>query len=118
MLTSYEMLLKDKGVFKSFSRGGKYPEFMTVIVDEAHRLKGLQSSTREIIRTMETRWLLLLTGSSPPPPNPTPWGLPLAPWLLPALWLLLPPQVHHLVHPPLPSNLLYHSHFFLVHQSV
>lgn len=63
LLTSYEVLLKDKIIFKQFHRTlGKWPAFQTVIVDEAHRLKTLKSSTREIIHTLEKGWLLLLTG--------------------------------------------------------
>ncbi len=62
LLTSYDVLLKDKHIFKQFDKKGKYPSFLTVIVDEAHRLKTLKSSTREVIKQLETRWLLLLTG--------------------------------------------------------
>ena len=64
LLTSYEVLLKDKATFRHFCKGGKWPVFQTVIVDEAHRLKGLKSSTREVICGLDYRWLLLLTGIS------------------------------------------------------
>lgn len=63
LLTSYEVLLKDKYLFKQFDQDtGRYPTFLTIIVDEAHRLKTLTSSTRDVIHNMKTRWLLLLTG--------------------------------------------------------
>ena len=60
LLTSYEMLLKDKGTFMAF--GTKWPAFQTVIVDEAHRMKTLNSSTRDVVTSMAYQWLLLLTG--------------------------------------------------------
>ena len=60
LLTSYEMLLKDKGTFMAF--GTKWPAFQTVIIDEAHRMKTLNSSTRDIVTSMAYQWLLLLTG--------------------------------------------------------
>ena len=60
LLTSYEMLLKDKGTVMAF--GTKWPPFQTVIVDEAHRMKTLNSSTRDVVTSMAYQWLLLLTG--------------------------------------------------------
>lgn len=63
LLTSYEMLLKDKSVFLAF--GTKWPAFQTVVFDEAHRLKTLRSSTRQIVDSMNYMWLLLLSGAPP-----------------------------------------------------
>ena len=67
LLTSYEVLLKDRAIFKQFSTegGGKWASFQTVIVDEAHRLKTLKSSTRDIIQNLSYKWMLLLTGLAP-----------------------------------------------------
>lgn len=60
LLTSYEMLLKDKGTFTAF--GAKWPAWQAVIIDEAHRLKALKSATRQIVFDLKHKWLLLLTG--------------------------------------------------------
>lgn len=63
LLTSYEQLLKDKGVFLGF--GARWPAWQAVIVDEAHRLKTLTSSTRQVVYELDFKWLLLLTGGAP-----------------------------------------------------
>lgn len=56
VLTSYETILRAANLFRSI-------EWETVIIDEAHRMKSKTSSTREVISSLDIRWLLLLTGT-------------------------------------------------------
>lgn len=65
LLTSYEMVLADKGTFLAF--GMKWPAWQAVIIDEAHRLKSTTSATRQVVVNIDLKWLLLLTGASSSP---------------------------------------------------
>ncbi|KAL4858846.1 Chromodomain-helicase-DNA-binding protein 6 [Chlorella vulgaris] len=56
VLSSYETVLRDSGLFRSIF-------WRTVIIDEAHRMKSTASSTRAVIANMDIQWLLLLTGT-------------------------------------------------------
>ena len=56
VLSSYEMVLRDASVFQSIP-------WETLIIDEAHRMKGTTSSTRNAIVDCTYGWLLLLSGT-------------------------------------------------------
>jgi len=56
ILAPYEIVLKDKNVFQNIT-------WDTVIIDEAHRMKGINGATRAVVAGMSIAWLLLLTGT-------------------------------------------------------
>jgi len=56
VVTSYEMLIREKSVFKKFS--WKY-----MVIDEAHRIKNEESKLSVIVREIKTANRLLLTGT-------------------------------------------------------
>jgi len=56
MVTSYEMIIREKSVFKKFN--WKY-----LVIDEAHRIKNEESKLSLIVREMKTSNRLLLTGT-------------------------------------------------------
>ena len=56
ILSSYETVLRDATLFASI-------QWETVIIDEAHRMKSVGSSTRTAIANLTIDWLLLLTGT-------------------------------------------------------
>ncbi|KAG2496454.1 hypothetical protein HYH03_005678 [Edaphochlamys debaryana] len=56
LLTSYDTLLKERPLLRSVP-------WAAAVFDEAHRLKGLTSSTRAAVEEMNIEWLLLLTGT-------------------------------------------------------
>jgi SWI/SNF-related matrix-associated actin-dependent regulator of chromatin subfamily A member 5 len=56
VVTSYEMLIREKSVFKKFS--WKY-----MVIDEAHRIKNEESKLSLIVREIKTANRLLLTGT-------------------------------------------------------
>ncbi|KAH7617240.1 putative Chromodomain-helicase-DNA-binding protein 7 [Nannochloris sp. 'desiccata'] len=56
VLSSYETVLRDASLFASIY-------WTTVIIDEAHRMKTVGSSTRTAIAELDMGWLLLLTGT-------------------------------------------------------
>merc|ERR1719510_2434945 len=56
VVTSYEMLIREKSVFKKFS--WKY-----MVIDEAHRIKNEESKLSTIVREIKTANRLLLTGT-------------------------------------------------------
>ena len=56
VLSSYETVLRDASLFASIY-------WTTVIIDEAHRMKTVGSSTRTAIADLDMGWLLLLTGT-------------------------------------------------------
>ena len=74
LVTSYEGLLKERG--KLGKIGWKY-----LIIDEAHRIKNENSSLSKAVRTMNTAFRLLITG--------TPLQVRLKCYLLLAFFLLL-----------------------------
>lgn len=55
-ITSYEMVLREKAVFKKFN-------WRYVIIDEAHRIKNEKSKLSEIVREFKSTNRLLLTGT-------------------------------------------------------
>jgi len=55
-VTSYEMILREKSVFKKFN--WKY-----MVIDEAHRIKNEESLLSKVIREIKTANRLLLTGT-------------------------------------------------------
>ncbi|KAF5270113.1 hypothetical protein FQA39_LY08525 [Lamprigera yunnana] len=55
-ITSYEMIIKEKSVFKKFN-------WRYMVVDEAHRIKNEKSKLSEILREFKTTNRLLLTGT-------------------------------------------------------
>lgn len=55
LLTSYETVRQESSLFRSV-------QWTTVIVDEAHRLKMVNSQARKAILSLSMQWLLLLTG--------------------------------------------------------
>ncbi|XP_065159905.1 chromatin-remodeling complex ATPase chain Iswi isoform X2 [Atheta coriaria] len=55
-ITSYEMCIKEKSVFKKFN-------WRYMIIDEAHRIKNEKSKLSEILREFKTSNRLLLTGT-------------------------------------------------------
>merc|ERR1711992_229543 len=56
VVTSYEMLIREKSVFRKFS--WKY-----MVIDEAHRIKNEESKLSVIVREIKTANRLLLTGT-------------------------------------------------------
>jgi hypothetical protein len=56
VVTSYEMLIREKSVFKKFN--WKY-----MVIDEAHRIKNEESKLSLIVREIKTANRLLLTGT-------------------------------------------------------
>ena len=56
LVTSYEMILREKSVFKKFN--WKY-----MVIDEAHRIKNEESKLSLVIREIKTANRLLLTGT-------------------------------------------------------
>ncbi|XP_026466144.1 chromatin-remodeling complex ATPase chain Iswi-like [Ctenocephalides felis] len=55
-ITSYEMVIKEKSVFKKFT-------WRYMVIDEAHRIKNEKSKLSEILREFKTTNRLLLTGT-------------------------------------------------------
>ncbi|XP_030746084.1 chromatin-remodeling complex ATPase chain Iswi [Sitophilus oryzae] len=55
-VTSYEMCIKEKSVFKKFN-------WRYMVIDEAHRIKNEKSKLSEILREFKTSNRLLLTGT-------------------------------------------------------
>ncbi|KAJ8262167.1 hypothetical protein GJAV_G00163270 [Gymnothorax javanicus] len=55
-VTSYEMLIREKTVFKKFN-------WRYLVIDEAHRIKNEKSKLSEIVREFKTTNRLLLTGT-------------------------------------------------------
>lgn len=56
LISSYEMVLKEKAVFKKFN-------WRYLIIDEAHRIKNEKSKLSEIVREFKSTNRLLLTGT-------------------------------------------------------
>ncbi|EAL17685.1 hypothetical protein CNBL2000 [Cryptococcus deneoformans B-3501A] len=56
LITSYEMCLREKSTLKRFS-------WEYIIIDEAHRIKNVDSLLSQIIRTFVSRGRLLITGT-------------------------------------------------------
>ena len=55
-VTSYEMCIREKSVFKKFN-------WRYMVIDEAHRIKNEKSKLSEILREFKTANRLLLTGT-------------------------------------------------------
>lgn len=55
-VTTYEICNLERNVFNKFA-------FSYLIIDEAHRLKNEASTFSRVVRTLETRFRLLLTGT-------------------------------------------------------
>ena len=55
-ITTYEMCLIEKSVLKKFS-------FEYIVIDEAHRIKNVDSILSQIVRTFTSRGRLLITGT-------------------------------------------------------
>lgn len=55
-VTSYEMCLREKGTFRKFS-------FEYIVIDEAHRIKNVNSMLSQIVREFTSRGRLLITGT-------------------------------------------------------
>ncbi|KAF8500555.1 SNF2 family N-terminal domain-containing protein [Hysterangium stoloniferum] len=55
-ITSYEMCLREKNVFKKFS-------FSYIVIDEAHRIKNVDSILSQIVRILISRGRMLITGT-------------------------------------------------------
>ncbi|KIJ54005.1 hypothetical protein M422DRAFT_201104 [Sphaerobolus stellatus SS14] len=55
-ITSYEMCLREKNVFKKFA-------FDYIVIDEAHRIKNVDSILSQIVRIFKSRGRLLITGT-------------------------------------------------------
>ncbi|CAB4044814.1 SWI SNF-related matrix-associated actin-dependent regulator of chromatin subfamily A member 5-, partial [Paramuricea clavata] len=55
-VTSYEMCIREKSVFKKFS-------WRYVVIDEAHRIKNEKSKLSEMVREIRSQNRLLLTGT-------------------------------------------------------
>ncbi|KAG1958226.1 probable global transcription activator SNF2L1 [Pimephales promelas] len=55
-VTSYEMVIREKSVFKKFN-------WRYLVIDEAHRIKNEKSKLSEIVREFKTTNRLLLTGT-------------------------------------------------------
>ena len=51
--------LQDKSTFAKFT-------WQAAVFDEAHKLKGIESSTRQVVTELDIRWMLLLTGEACP----------------------------------------------------
>ena len=56
ILSSYEHVMRDASFFQGI-------EWETMIIDEAHRMKGTKGSTRTSIAGIACQWILLLTGT-------------------------------------------------------
>ena len=56
LLTTYEMCLREKGALKKLS-------WEYIIIDEAHRIKNVDSMLSQIVRTFNSRSRLLITGT-------------------------------------------------------
>lgn len=56
ILSSYEHIMRDGAFFQNI-------EWETMIIDEAHRMKGTKGSTRNTIAAIPCQWILLLTGT-------------------------------------------------------
>ncbi len=56
LITSYEMCLREKSTFKKFS-------WEYIIIDEAHRIKNVDSLLSQIVRVFSSRGRLLITGT-------------------------------------------------------
>jgi SNF2 family DNA or RNA helicase len=56
ILSSYEHIMRDGTFFQNI-------EWETMIIDEAHRMKGTKGSTRNTIAAIPCQWILLLTGT-------------------------------------------------------
>lgn len=56
LITSYEMCLREKSTFKKFS-------WEYIIIDEAHRIKNVDSLLSQIVRVFTSRGRLLITGT-------------------------------------------------------
>jgi len=56
VLSSYEHVMRDASFFKKI-------EWETMIIDEAHRMKGTKGATRTAIAEIPCQWILLLTGT-------------------------------------------------------
>ncbi|KAF5841595.1 P-loop containing nucleoside triphosphate hydrolase protein [Dunaliella salina] len=56
MITSYEMIIKEKGHFKKFV-------WRYIIIDEAHRIKNENSTLSKTVRLFRTNYRLLITGT-------------------------------------------------------
>lgn len=55
-ITSYEMCLREKNIFKKFS-------FSYIVIDEAHRIKNVDSILSQIVRVFMSRGRMLITGT-------------------------------------------------------
>jgi len=55
-VTSYEMCIREKSVFKKFN-------WRYLVIDEAHRIKNEKSKLSEILREFKTANRLLITGT-------------------------------------------------------
>ncbi|KAG8920929.1 hypothetical protein FRC03_005426 [Tulasnella sp. 419] len=55
-ITSYEMCLREKSSFKKFSFG-------YIVIDEAHRIKNMDSLLSQIVRAFSSRGRMLITGT-------------------------------------------------------
>lgn len=56
LITSYEMCMREKSTLRKFS-------WEYIIIDEAHRIKNVNSLLSQIIRTFVSRGRLLITGT-------------------------------------------------------
>ena len=56
VITSYEMVLREKATFKKLN-------WRYLVIDEAHRIKNEKSKLSEIVREFRTTNRLLLTGT-------------------------------------------------------
>jgi SWI/SNF-related matrix-associated actin-dependent regulator of chromatin subfamily A member 5 len=56
LVTSYEGLLKEKGKFSRI-------DWSYLVIDEAHRIKNEHSSLSKVVRTMNTQFRILITGT-------------------------------------------------------
>lgn len=56
LITSYEVAMREKTTLKKFS-------WEYIIIDEAHRIKNVDSLLSQIIRTFVSRGRLLITGT-------------------------------------------------------
>lgn len=55
-ITSYEMIIREKSVFKKFN-------WRYMVIDEAHRIKNEKSKLSELLREFKSTNRLLLTGT-------------------------------------------------------
>lgn len=56
LITSYELCIREKSTLKKFS-------WEYIIIDEAHRIKNVDSLLSQIIRTFTSRGRMLITGT-------------------------------------------------------